>query len=142
MAKTLDYESIINNAAEQLEARFNEIQEEMTPLRQEEKEVAEAIRRIVGSYPSGYSNGAASRASGPRAASSAPRESRERKTPEERESEVMSFVSEHPEGVTAVQVAESLSVSVATATKAVNALLEAGTLKSEGQRKSRRLKVA
>ena len=129
-----NYESIINEAAEKLESRYTEIQDEIKPLRDEEREVAEAIRRIVGSYPQGYSG---SSASVQRPSS----RTRERMAPEEREHQVLAVVADHPDGINARQVADEIGVSHATATKAVKALIEAGQIKTKGERRNRVLLV-
>jgi predicted HTH transcriptional regulator len=136
MANTdqMDYDSIINEAAQQLENRFADIQKELEPLRLEESKVAEAIQRLVGSFPEGY------RAPAP--ARMAPKPSgppRERLNPEERQAQVLQLISENPGGVNGKFLANELGVSSATVTKAVDALLADGRIKAEGQRAGRKL---
>ncbi len=132
-----DYQAIINEAAEKLEARFSQIQQELKPLRDEERDVAEAIKRIVGSYPDGYGRGS-SPIAGERG-KAAGGGNRARMSPDERELQVLEIVNANSDGVNARRVAEGIGVSTATATKAINALLESGRIRSEGQRAGRKL---
>ena len=59
--------------------------------------------------------------------------------PAEREAQALAVVNAHPDGITAKAVADELGVSAATATKAVNSLLESNQIVSQGERRSRRL---
>lgn len=133
--KTLDYESIINDATEKLEKRFAEIQEELVPLRTEEREVAEAIHRIVGSYPAGYS-------ARPTAASRQQRTS-QRSAPgtpaEDREAAVLSFVQSQDGGTTAKAIADALGITTNTLKTVLDPMLETGALRSEGERRGRKI---
>lgn len=134
MATTaLNYESILNDAAEKLEARFSEIQGEIAPLREEEREVAEAINRLVGSYPQGY-NGRSSTPSGSRRAPRSPG------TPaEDREAAIIAFIAQHPEGTTAKALADELGISSNTLNQTLAPMLETGSVRSEGERRGRKL---
>jgi hypothetical protein len=132
--KVLDYEQIVNEAAEKLEGRFAEIQSELAPLRAEERDVAEAIHRIVGSYPSGYA--------APRAPASAPRASapsRPRATDEERAAQIVQLIQANPGQHGFKSIADAIGVSPATATKTAKALMESGQIKSEGEKRGLRL---
>jgi predicted HTH transcriptional regulator len=128
--QSFDYENIISSAAKELEAFFDEIQQELTPLRQEEARVAEAIRRIVGSYPAGYdvpTGGRKSRA-----------DASKRPSPEERQAQVLEVITKNP-GTTNTLIATELEVSKATVAKPVDALLADGRVKPEGEHAQRKL---
>ena len=58
---------------------------------------------------------------------------------DEREGAAMEFITSNPEGVNAKQVAEHVGVSTATMTKTINTLLESGRIRSEGERRARKL---
>src|SRR3954471_9173567 len=100
---TLNIDAILDGAATQLEDRYKQIQDELRPLRDEEQKVADAIFRLVGSYPADY-RGAATLTTASRSRAQAP--SRERLSPEEREAQVLQVVGEHPEGVNGKQIAD------------------------------------
>ncbi len=136
---TTDLQSIIDDAAGKLEARYAEIQEQLQPLQEEQREIAEAIYRIVGSYPEGYRQKPVGQPRASANTGSATGSTRERLSPEEREQQVLQVVNEHPEGISGKAVASELGVSTATATKAINALIERNEIKSEGERKNRKL---
>jgi transposase len=60
----------------------------------------------------------------------------------EREAAAFEFIQSSPDGVTAKAVSEHIGVSPQTGTKVVNALLESGRIRSEGERRARRLLAA
>lgn len=126
---TMDYESIINEAAEKLESRFAEIQDELAPLRTEEREVAEAIHRIVGSYPAGFQSRPTVR--------TAPTRSRD--TDEERAAKIVQIIQANPGQHGYKTVAEAIGVSPATATKTIKGLIESGQIKATGEKRGLRL---
>jgi Fic family protein len=131
---TTDYERIINEAAEKLERRYAEIQEQLAPLRNEEREVAEAIHRIVGSYPQGYSAGTVSR---PRATTRSTGSTSATSIPEgEREAKVIEALSQNAQGLNGTEIANVLGVTAATARKWLDPMVEAGTIKREGERRA------
>jgi predicted HTH transcriptional regulator len=135
-AKKVNINDILDTAASQLEARFVEIQEEIAPLRQEEKEVAEALFRLVGSYPAAYTGG---RSTGRPTSSGGSASPQQRLSAEERQTQVMEYILANPNGVNGKQVAEALGISSATAVKAIDPLIEAKRIKAEGQRAGRKL---
>jgi predicted HTH transcriptional regulator len=63
----------------------------------------------------------------------------ERQSLNERADQVLDIVRAHPQGVNGKQVAEELGVSNATATKAINVLLERAQIRAEGERRGRKL---
>ena len=130
-----DVSAILGEAAEQLEVRFREIQDQLAPLREEQREVADAIRRLRGSYPAGFSNGTSQRL--PASVSG-----RDRRAPAEREDQVLEVIRAQPEGINGKQIGEQLGLSTGTVTKAVNALLESGRIQARGERRARKLFLA
>lgn len=130
--KTLDYEQIVNEAATKLEERFAEIQNELAPLRAEERDVAEAIHRIVGSYPSGYS-------SRPIVKTKAPRASAPRATDEERAAQIVQLIQANPGQHGYKSIADAIGVAPATATKTIKALEESGQIEHKGEKRGLRL---
>lgn len=136
MATTTDYESIINEAASKLEARYEQIQHALAPLRHEERDVAEAIHRIVGSYPAGYRpDKPTRRASRPSANGTAPA----RPSDQERYDAILAFVESQPEGTTAQAIADGIGVSTNTGKKYVDPMLADGRLYSKGEGRGRRI---
>ena len=136
MPKSLD--AILEGAAKELEERFEEVQAKLAPLRDEEREIAEALHRLTGSYPTGFRPGLKTSATVTRGS-----RSRSNLSADEREQRILQLVnSAGNEGVTGKQVAEEIGVSPATAAKSVNDLIDAGKIKSQGERRSRRLMPA
>lgn len=118
-----------------MEARYAEIEEEIAPRREEQHHVAEAIFRITGSYPRGY------RSSPPSTSRSRTSQSRSRSTmsEEERTAAILEYLGDQPEGMTGKAVADHIGVSTQTADKTIRALIEAGQIRSQGERRQRRL---
>jgi hypothetical protein len=128
--ETSRYEAIISEAAEKLEARYQEIQEQLAPLREEEREVAEAIHRIVGSYPSGYSPGVRrTRATATRAAEA---------SAGDRERRIIEVLSQNPDGLNGTALSKAVGVSPATGRKTLDAMVEARTITRTGARRATR----
>jgi DNA-binding transcriptional ArsR family regulator len=126
-----NYEQIINEAAEKLEARFAEIQTEIAPLREEEREVADAIRRIVGSYPSGYNSGTPQRPVG----TSSGTKTRAPQASAEERAEAVTKALAGSEGMNGTQLAELLGVTPSTVRKTLEPMVEAGTIKRTGEKR-------
>jgi hypothetical protein len=63
----------------------------------------------------------------------------ERQSVEDRAGQVLEIVRANPAGVNGKQIADQLGVSNATATKAINSLLETGRIRAEGARRNRKL---
>ena len=143
MATKLDTDSILNDATEKLEKRFSEIQGELeaieatkAPLKAEQKTLAEAINRLVGSYPSGY-NGAAPTPRATRSAGGA------RLSDEEKAAKITEVVNAAgADGITNKDVAEKVGLSPATAAKTIDALLGTGTIVTNGKQKAARRLLA
>ena len=130
---TRDYDAIIGEVAGQLEARFAEIQDQMKPLREEERQVAEAIHRISGAWPTGYvpneQPGSPVR-TGTRSPRQGSGDVRKR---------ALDWIARHPEGVNATQVAEGIGVGINPTREAIKALLESKEIRQEGERRNRKL---
>jgi CRP-like cAMP-binding protein len=141
MAKAkLDADAILDEAAKQLEARYAEIQDEIKPLREEEKTVAEALHRLVGSYPSGYAGHVRPMAT-PAAAA---RRTRTTLSEDERTAAILEFVNAAgAEGTTNADIGNHLGISAATVAKTVDAMIESGAITTNGKtRRARRLLAA
>ena len=125
-----------------LEKDWSELQNALKPLREAEDAIARAIHEAVGQFPSDY-NGAAARVAArstpARSTASTGTRTRSTMSEEEREGAAMEFIAANPEGVNAKQVAEQVGVSTATMTKTINSLLESGRIRSEGERRARKL---
>jgi hypothetical protein len=59
--------------------------------------------------------------------------------PEERESAIVSFVQSQPSGTTAKAISDALGISTNTLSQTLAPMFESGTLRSEGQRRGRRI---
>jgi Fic family protein len=115
----------------EIEAREEEFEREMGELRRTRVDLAGELQSLTGALIGDMA---------PRPTAARARRARgERQSPQERADQVLEIVRAHPQGVNGKQIAEELGVSNATATKAINTLLESGQIRAEGERRARKL---
>lgn len=114
-----------------IEAREEQFEREMAELRSTRADLARELQTLTMSLVGDIA---------PRSAAARPRRARgARQSVEDRADQVLEIVRSKPTGVNGKQIADELGWSGATVTKAINALLESGHIRSEGERRARRL---
>lgn len=116
----------------QIQEREEQFEREMDELRRTRADLAQQLQALTLQLTGDI-------APRPTAAPRRRRPAGDRQPAEERADQALDIVRAHPDGVNGKQIAEELGVANATATKAINILLERGQIRAEGERRGRKL---
>jgi len=132
--RLVDLANRLTAIGKEIQDREEAFERDMLELRQTRAEIAQELQALTRSLIGDVAP--------PTPAARARRAVGQRQSPEAREEQVLDLVRSSREGLNGKEVAQRLGVSNATATKAINALLQRGAIRAEGARRNRKLFAA